>query len=437
MQKKVMFLIGFALLQAISLFAQPQPTQEVVWLKLKDDYREQLGRDPGYIINAVFAPDDRTIIVTHNDPKDPSISNIVTIEFSVLTGDFIREITNIKGIFKFSKDGQFAYTFDWKKVRWPSMEVVGEFKDADKPIFIPDNSIFGIDEKAGVLITAGDQIISIFDINTFNLKSRVKLRDNNGNAWSFYRIEVPEDGHYFLTRASYTVQHPPDLPKTYYSSFLWDLTTLDTTTQTYNIKDLGILKASADNRWLASVGGHYVYVFDANTCQKVYEWNQIQSGNLTAVAISPDSRWLAAGGGPSNAHIYDLSNGRLNYTYSTGGHFLRYSNSGNYLLAYNELAVELLNSITTSVNLGPPLTESVLYPNPTTNKITLSNSYFQPGQLRIDLVDLNGRNIKVLYDSLYNKEELKFDLSFLSAGTYIIKATQNNKVRSFKIIKEK
>jgi len=33
MQKKVMFLIGFALLQAISLFAQPQPTDEVVWLR--------------------------------------------------------------------------------------------------------------------------------------------------------------------------------------------------------------------------------------------------------------------------------------------------------------------------------------------------------------------------------------------------------------------
>ncbi|MEN6512134.1 MAG: hypothetical protein ABFD00_09955 [Chloroherpetonaceae bacterium] len=37
MQKKVMFLIGFALLQAISLFAQPQPTDEVVWMKFKDD----------------------------------------------------------------------------------------------------------------------------------------------------------------------------------------------------------------------------------------------------------------------------------------------------------------------------------------------------------------------------------------------------------------
>ncbi len=80
--------------------------------------------------------------------------------------------------------------------------------------------------------------------------------------------------------------------------------------------------------------------------------------------------------------------------------------------------------------------ENTVYPNPSTGIITLKNSDFQSSQLKIDLIDITGSPVRVLYNNFYSQEELRFDLSIVPAGIYGITAHQNNKIISFKVIKE-
>jgi myo-inositol-hexaphosphate 3-phosphohydrolase len=53
------------------------------------------------------------------------------------------------------------------------------------------------------------------------------------------------------------------------------------------------------------------------------------------------------------------------------------------------------------------------------------------------LIDLNGNLLKILFDGFYSQEDLKFDISFVASGIYILKANQNNTLKTFKIIKGK
>lgn len=80
--------------------------------------------------------------------------------------------------------------------------------------------------------------------------------------------------------------------------------------------------------------------------------------------------------------------------------------------------------------------ENTVYPNPTTGIISLKNPDFQSGQLKIDLVDMTGNTLRVLYDNFYNQEKLSFDISNVPVGSYVITAHQNNKATSFKVVKE-
>ena len=76
----------------------------------------------------------------------------------------------------------------------------------------------------------------------------------------------------------------------------------------------------------------------------------------------------------------------------------------------------------------------VLYPNPSTGSITLQSSNFIPGQLNVELLNLTGIIIKSLYNGQYDYEELKFDVSFLNKGIYIIRTVQNSVIKTFKLI---
>jgi hypothetical protein len=71
---------------------------EIVWIKQRTD----IGLEE--IKNAVFTPDNLSIVVTDGLLK--------TVELDPATGNVKREIKNIAGIFKFSDDTQFVFTYD-------------------------------------------------------------------------------------------------------------------------------------------------------------------------------------------------------------------------------------------------------------------------------------------------------------------------------------
>lgn len=262
---------------------------------------------------------------------------------------------------------------------------------------------------------------------------------------------ITDDGRYFLSDAVYV----PDWTHPEYNSYnryVWDTKTLDTIPSSSPMGkigyQLGKIKTSPDGKWLCSVGGSLVTVFDNNTYEKKYEWRVApdSSGSLSAIDISPDSRYLVTGGSEkkvADIHIWDLATGELAYKFNNGSEeiwgesYLKFSSSGYYIIAYSSGGIGLFNNMLTSVPDSPNPSEPVIYPNPTTGEIIMKSSYFQQGKLKLELFDLNGNLLKILFDGVYAQGDLRFDISFVVTGIYILKANQNNTVKTFKIIKGK
>ena len=72
------------------------------------------------------------------------------------------------------------------------------------------------------------------------------------------------------------------------------------------------------------------------------------------------------------------------------------------------------------------------YPNPATNKITLSEKF---SKNQIILFDLLGKNYPVKLINNYNSST-KLDISNLSGGLYFVKIINDNSSKSIKFIKE-
>lgn len=438
--------ILFIATMSLSFCFEPVKADEIKWLKL----RTEIGLEE--IINAVFVPGDTSILVTD--------ANLKLVELDASSGIVKRIIPNISGVIKFSDDKQFVYTYGWEKVKWPTGEIIGKYPVSGFANFA-EGDAFGINEKAGIIVGAAYQSdhnplvwkrgIWVLNLNTYKLIDTLGFKNNY-----YYSAQITDDGKYFITISQYIPDwtHPEIVG---YNTLIWDTKTLDTIPQNSPMGkisyQLGKIKTSPDGKWLCSVGGSLVTVFDNNTFEKKYEWRVApdSSGSLSAIDISSDSRYLITSGygGVSinskdlaNIRIWDLTNGQLAYKYNNGSEdidqgYLRFNYTGNFLLGYGPGAIIIYNNMLTSVPDNPNPSEPVIYPNPTTGEVILKSSYFRQGQLKIELFDLNGNLLKILFDGIYAQDELRFDISFVSSGIYILKTNQNNTVKTFKVIKGK
>ncbi|MFH1051710.1 MAG: T9SS type A sorting domain-containing protein [bacterium] len=78
-----------------------------------------------------------------------------------------------------------------------------------------------------------------------------------------------------------------------------------------------------------------------------------------------------------------------------------------------------------------------VYPNPVQDEAIIAYDMNQPGNVRITLVDLLGREIKELRNSFDNNGNhiIQCDISVLQSGTYFVKITNANQVLTQKLIK--
>ena len=78
-----------------------------------------------------------------------------------------------------------------------------------------------------------------------------------------------------------------------------------------------------------------------------------------------------------------------------------------------------------------------VYPNPTTDFLTLSIDNFESSILNFQLFDITG---KVLADEQIHNENIKITMKNLPKATYFLKVNENNKTiktfKTFKIIKQ-
>ena len=433
MKRKIIFAaIALVLLFNNVGFAQSEP-DEIVWLKT----RNELGLE--LIINAVFTPDDMSIIITDANHK--------VIEIDAITGAFKRDIPNLRGVFRFSDDGQYVYTYDSKKVHFLSGEEIGQFKMNGVPVSGFTES--DINEKAGVLVgvffhsqqhpTLWTRSIFVFDLNTFQLIDTIGINDNY-----YYSIALTGDGKYFRTLSEFNPD-PTVETDDRYISMIWETGKRDTL---FEKQGLGHMKPSPDGRWLASVAVNTVRVFDANTWEQRFEWkhNETNSGSLSAIDFSPDSRFLAtcgALGGLSESskkiidiHIWDLEKGKLDYKYNNGTNMVAsqesiyFSYNGNYLLGVASAGVMLYTRISTTVNDKQPNNNNlILYPNPTSGEITINFI----GAESIKIIDMKGN---IILEKSVNEPVLSIPNIF-SPGTYIcvVKSGDREYSQKFQVVR--
>ncbi len=78
--------------------------------------------------------------------------------------------------------------------------------------------------------------------------------------------------------------------------------------------------------------------------------------------------------------------------------------------------------------------ELVAYPNPTSNELNLVLGGFESRTVDLALIDMNGKIVTRF--SGYGGETVRMDVSHLSVGNYIVKATQNAKQATVKFNKK-
>ena len=137
-----------------------------------------------------------------------------------------------------------------------------------------------------------------------------------------------------------------------------------------------------------------------------------------------------------NASGDDATGSSGSVTYSIGQVFYTYIGESVYDVAQGIQQEELSQTLDTPENSIEPKAEIVIFPNPTTDYVTVNMEgfEFETGPGSYQLYDLQGRLLK---QNTINQNETQIDLNDLSSSIYILQVYINNKIlKTFKILKK-
>ncbi len=320
------------------------------------------------------------------------------------------------------------------------------------------NNGFSINEKCGLLIGIVNQIpeypwlwkknVWIYNLNTFELIDTLGYKDNY-----YEQVRITEDGKYIIIISLYNPD-PTTTTDDRYITQAWDTKTFKVVKQNGALSLMGT-SVSPDGKYLGSPGQH-VRVYDNQafsndlTLKIIYEWDPCYGCASSVTAFSPDSRYLLSKGqncsypnDPNDSlninktRVWDLKTGKLVYVYHAiaGNYFI--FNQNLDLLTYGTGGIGLLKfGSVVDVSDLKTVTET-LYPNPTNGIITIKNGQLIAGQpLQITISDISGKTLKILYNGIYNGNEINLNISEYPAGTYLLQVNQRVQIATYKVIKE-
>ena len=91
------------------------------------------------------------------------------------------------------------------------------------------------------------------------------------------------------------------------------------------------------------------------------------------------------------------------------------------------------------IQTGIPQPEANLvadvYPNPTTGKFKVQSSRFKGELKKVELIDMTGQIVEILFNADAGSENIAFDISHLPPGQYFLKITAGNEVVVKKLIR--
>ena len=142
-------------------------------------------------------------------------------------------------------------------------------------------------------------------------------------------------------------------------------------------------------------------------------------GALQALETVPASGGEATGGGGTSSY----SVGQITYTTDNG------TNGSVAKGVQQPYEISIVTGIeATNINL-----ELSVYPNPTTDRLTLAVKDTELNNLKFQLYDLSG---KLIQQDQLRDQSTQISMQSLSAGTYLLKVSDNTKtIKIFKIIR--
>ncbi len=122
-------------------------------------------------------------------------------------------------------------------------------------------------------------------------------------------------------------------------------------------------------------------------------------------------------------------------TYSIGQVFYTYIGQSVYNVAQGIQHEELEKTLTTPENNVEPKTEIFIFPNPTTDYVTINMEGLEVenGPRSYQLYDIQGR---ILKQNTINQSETQINLTDLNSSIYLLQVSIDNKIlKTFKILK--
>lgn len=192
----------------------------------------------------------------------------------------------------------------------------------------------------------------------------------------------------------------------------------------------------------------FTYVVSSDNCVDVATVKihvvDINAGEDNEVDLCPDSSvnlWDHLAGNP------DLEGAWFNeyWDYIEDGLMTTSSNYGSYEYIYlvqfvdgcndsSKLTINVIDCTDLSVD-EEFFADLIVYPNPTTDILNISNSS-NTSSLKLELLDMNGRLVYKDYEILNNTSKASIDIQYLERGVYTLRLYSEEGQKLFKIVKQ-
>jgi hypothetical protein len=424
--KKLIFIALLAISASAMLVSQTDYFKDTVWTRQTDQ------KEGFYMVK--FSNND-SIIVAHGYEMD--------LFFNTYSGEEIKRIDGNNEVFFIKNDQNFirlnqARTrfeiFDSKSfLVVDSLESDGiKILDFRNPALSKDQRFFTAPIPNGFRVwdLTSKRIIStkLFSAETNLIKIDLHLASFSCNNNVIIETEKTYEDPSHPGNAKYF--------KTYFYVTEFNINTLDSVGQ-YPAYTNFFYKISNTCKYIAYAIGTPTYgveIYDFNTKQLLQKL-PLNGLNLTGIEFSPDDKYIVTS---SEIKIWDLDSFKLVHYYQSGtannfaiSHNSKFivSSTGNYLISwYGRFQTTPVVNISDTINL--------IYPNPSTGKVTIQFTQPDSEVTSFILVDMNGNPIRTLSNKFLESgtQNVELDVSLYSSGTYFIRVQNQHLSNIYKLI---
>ncbi len=375
-------------------------------------------------LSVIFSPDGSKIYCSGNGGY-----TILDTE----SGEVLEKITGDYGkILRFSPDGKYIYTEGLYKLDAVSLEPL---MHGNYPY-----GYIGINKNCDVIVGGTSRVnwVPYERLIIINPETMTKYAAINHQG-RIYDVEVSPDATYFATSS-----YDGDFQETKYARLtLWSIENkekIKILVEGEDIGDISNLRFSPDGTMFAAKVEGKIHIWNTETWEELEGIECITERIVYTFTFSPDSKYLVCGTGDKD----------LNYpTIIVKIHPCSLIHNYNYpLCTTNSVNVSPDSKYVLSFRNGPPmhllrahwqlssLEDKKMYlpltPNPTMDKITINLNPNLTYQIRIYDVDSN-----LLYNNeIINQKTYTYNVEYLATGTYFILLESQNKLETYKFIKE-